>query len=154
VLVFHHFILERQDTFFEVEDEIPTNDNLDELFQSELSRATVLAEFHERYIHRVLERRRELNDNTTNLGHFERHRIWQETMNDHPMLALENIGRSLRANPARPSVLEQQDSEATIQEIVDSVVEISASSHSFSQFILTDVPQLHLDEQLLNGSNQ
>ena len=142
---------ERQDTFKQVEQE-PTNYvELEDKFHQELSKAHILAEFDERYIQIVLQIRRESNGNTTSLELDERHRLWEETVSEHPLLVLENLSRGMMALANRAPTripMESQESTATIQELGDDAIELSLASRSFSSFIPNTIPQLNVDSLL------
>jgi hypothetical protein len=145
-------LVERQDTFKEVEEE-PTNYRvLEDHFHQELSKAHILAEFDERYIQSVLQIRRESNGNTQGLELGERHRLWEQTVKEHPLLVLENLSRGLMNQASRPAPRPEfvaQESTATIQGLEDDVIELSEASRTFSRFIPNTVPQLNVDQDLL-----
>lgn len=117
--------------------------DLEDHFQQELSKASILADFHERYILSTLEKKR--NGIEVDLQ-AEARRLWQETVDANPLVALENISRSLLSGENRfESDFEKQG--ASIREVTgdEQNIPLSQSSRHFANFIPSAAPQLDLD---------
>lgn len=125
--------------------------DLDDHFQKELSKASILADFHERYILSTLEKKR--NGVAVDLQ-AEARRLWQETVDANPLVALENISRALLSGEARLESGAQENQGASIRELAsdEQNIPLSRGSHHFAAFIPSAAPRLDvegLDEELL-----
>ncbi|KAJ3312305.1 hypothetical protein HDV04_003198 [Boothiomyces sp. JEL0838] len=118
---------------------------LDQRFQSELLKSSMLADFHERYILKALERRRLENDTIENIKKDVNlaQSVWNETLQANPMQVLENIGRNL------PPKEDDIGLTATIHEM-EELVEISDSSKEYSKYIPSFATRLNVDDKLFD----
>ncbi|KAJ3320153.1 hypothetical protein HDV06_005630 [Boothiomyces sp. JEL0866] len=115
---------------------------LDQHFQNELLKSSMLADFHERYILKALERKRLDGEAETAVGGMNlAQSVWKETLQANPMQFLENIGRNL------PSKEEDIGLTATIHEM-EELVEISESSKEYSKYIPSFATRLNVDDKL------
>jgi hypothetical protein len=127
-----------------------TSHELDNHFQKELTKATILADFHERYILSTLEKRRQCIPVDSN----EARRLWQETVDANPLMALENISRSLLSGDLT-SLEPYQTSTSTIKELTfeEQNTPLSHGSRKFANFIPSSTPKLDIDDLLLERMN-
>ena len=125
--------------------------DLDEQFQKELSKASILADFHERYILASLERKR-LGLQTTQ---HDSRRLWQETIDANPLVALENISRSL-LSVERQTPEPHQTSSGSIRELVEGEegITLSQRSQEYHGFIPNISPRLDIDDDFLERASK
>jgi hypothetical protein len=130
----------------------PSPQELNDRFHQELNKASILADFHERYILASLERRR--NSEVGNQDKTENAtRAWRESIDANPLIALEDISRTMLARGIshsgekigghRPQpVLYELDTDEEVHTLSD-------QSKSFSSFIPGIAPRLAIDEKMI-----
>ncbi|KAJ3271454.1 hypothetical protein HDV01_006660 [Terramyces sp. JEL0728] len=132
---------EKLDDVVKVQNQI----EMDQQFESELLKSSMLADFHERYILKALERRRlEETTNASDSNDMQlAQSVWKETMQANPMQVLENIGRNLAHQE------EEIGLSATIHEM-EELVEISESSKEYSKYIPSFATRLNVTDEMLD----
>jgi hypothetical protein len=112
-----------------------TTSELEDSFNKELTKATIKADFDERYIQSSLERRR------LGLSMQEPVSTWKQSIQANPLTTLENISRSVLE---RAASIEFEV--GTIKELEENTipVEIAQSSQKYSHFLPLDAPILDL----------
>ncbi|KAJ3329887.1 hypothetical protein HDU91_003733, partial [Kappamyces sp. JEL0680] len=140
-----------------VELAMPSAQDLNDLFHAELGKASILADFHERYILASLERKRNSELDDPALQTHDATKAWRESIDAHPLIALEDISRSMLAkgishsgaafHHGEPAVSRQ----TTIRELQEGeeTVQLSSASKLFTGYLPLDTPRLDVDEELL-----
>ncbi|KAJ3000627.1 hypothetical protein HDV02_004312 [Globomyces sp. JEL0801] len=139
---------------------------LEQQFEKELLNSTILADFHERYIVRSLESKREAQememiDIESDLDGMNARKAWMDVMTANPMMMLETLGRSISQSKAAAAYSSSSgDSFRKAESLPISSIDelgddddgftLNESSRKFARFIPQVIPRLNVTEAMIN----